>query len=314
MQQVSQQLVSQPEVTATPMVPKTSMMPAGRAAGSHHRNMSQAPANLAGPVVAVNQCSAISSQRDELPIPRIVAIGDQSAGKSTVVSRILNIPLPSGIGPSTRTPLHIASRLGPAKAELSVPEQPLLMAQGDQAGRESWEGSKLRSLGWRRESGRYIKGLLLVDGQWPPGPEVVKTAVCEVTIAVAGEWNLMVDVELRLDWQSDTTPNLDIIDLPGLVLMPVAGQPDDMPQQIQSMVDKYILDKDTLIMCVLSGVDFDRYDSSKSDGDLSRTLVVITKLDFYRSAEEQLCQLRCLQEHPDNLDHTPIDVVVVRHP
>ncbi|PNH05843.1 Dynamin-2 [Tetrabaena socialis] len=165
---------------------------------------------------------------------------------------------------------------------------------------------------------RYVKGLLPVDGRWPPGPEVVKTAVREATDAVAGDRELgrVVDVELRLDWQSDTTPNLDIIDLPGLVAIPLAGQPDDIPQQIESIVNSYISDTNTLVMCVFSGVvDVASFKAIKVaqnfDKNLSRTLVVITKLDMFQSAEEQQ---RCLQKHLDNLrSYKPIDVVLVKN-
>ncbi|PNH01458.1 Dynamin-like protein C12C2.08 [Tetrabaena socialis] len=253
--------------------------------------------------------TSIDRKREQLPIPRIVALGDQSAGKSSVISRLTNIQLPSGDGICTRAPLHINSRQGQTTAaRLSFPENAL------------FDGSKaagLLALGWVLKDRQYVKDLTPADGSWPPKPEAIMEAVTEATNAVAGhdENKGVTDVELRLHWQSKGTSDFDIIDLPGLVINAMGKQPKDIPEQIESIVKKYCTDPDTFIMCICSALtDASNFKAlkvaKKVDSELKRTVVVLTKLDK-ESPEKQEGTLG--RHLVDLIDFCPIDIVLVKN-
>ncbi|KXZ49564.1 hypothetical protein GPECTOR_20g419 [Gonium pectorale] len=273
---------------------------------------------LTGCLDANKALENLGESREKLSTPRIVVVGDQSFGKSTVISRVTNIRLPSSTGICTRAPLRIASRTiidrrggsgDSAKSDSKTKASPLdvdtEMAQLSFAESHisAANVTNLMAHGWQRASGRYVKNLLPANGQWPPAPAVVQAAVQEATTAVAGPTTGVVDAELLLDWRSKSTPNLDVIDLPGLVLRAGPDQDHDVPEKIESMVKRYIEDKKTIIMCVfnahIDAANFRAIELVKGkkaiagapppppgpDPKLERTLVVITKLDQISSLD-----------------------------
>lgn len=50
---------------------------------------------------------------------------------------------------------------------------------------------------------------------------------------------------------SANVPNLTIIDLPGLTRIPVGSQGADIYQVTQKMIQKYIEEENTIILCVI---------------------------------------------------------------
>ena len=58
-------------------------------------------------VSAINRLEQFGVESSELPLPRIVVIGDQSAGKSSVVEAISEIKVPRASGTCTRCPIQI---------------------------------------------------------------------------------------------------------------------------------------------------------------------------------------------------------------
>jgi GTPase SAR1 family protein len=46
-----------------------------------------------------------------LDVPRIVVVGDQSAGKSSIIQRICGVDLPRSEGTCTRCPMEVRPRL-----------------------------------------------------------------------------------------------------------------------------------------------------------------------------------------------------------
>ena len=48
------------------------------------------------------------------------------------------------------------------------------------------------------------------------------------------------DHVLELHLTSPTMPNLDLLDLPGIVTAPVDGEPDDLPEQTRALIDREI--------------------------------------------------------------------------
>jgi GTPase SAR1 family protein len=60
-------------------------------------------------LLALNRLSELGLQNLEIPLPNIVVLGDQSAGKSSVIEAISEITVPRSSGTCTRCPLLIKS-------------------------------------------------------------------------------------------------------------------------------------------------------------------------------------------------------------
>lgn len=61
----------------------------------------------------------------------------------------------------------------------------------------------------------------------------------------------MIDIPIVVHIYSESALNLSLVDLPGLVINKIAGQAEDIPEQIERMVIDYISDPNTIILCVL---------------------------------------------------------------
>ncbi|TKA71917.1 hypothetical protein B0A49_03771 [Cryomyces minteri] len=59
-------------------------------------------------VAAINGLEQLGVETSDLPLPKIVVVGDQSAGKSSVVEAISEIKVPRNSGTCTRAPLQIS--------------------------------------------------------------------------------------------------------------------------------------------------------------------------------------------------------------
>ena len=59
------------------------------------------------------------------------------------------------------------------------------------------------------------------------------------------------DSLIHLEVQSQTVPDLTLIDLPGIARVPVEGQRGDVPEQIKSLIKKYVQKEETIILAVI---------------------------------------------------------------
>lgn len=106
----------------------------------------------------------------------------------------------------------------------------------------------------------------------------------------AGNGVNIVHEEIVVEVYLPTCPDLTIIDLPGLVINKVEGQPEDIREQIENLVYKYCSDENTIIMCV-SPADIDLaadngiYHAKKVDPSMKRILGVLTKSDLGKPEE-----------------------------
>ena len=123
-------------------------------------------------------------------LPRIAVLGSQSAGKSSVLESIVGLDfLPRGDGLVTRRPL-----------ELRLNHQA--------------EGTKP----WA-EFSQEVKGTRYTDFAQ------VRDKIIELTEKVCGSSTNIVDNPIVLNVYSHTCPDLTLIDLPGITLIPIEGQP-----------------------------------------------------------------------------------------
>ena len=126
-------------------------------------------------------------------LPRIAVLGGQSAGKSSVLESIVGLDfLPRGDGLVTRRPL-----------ELRLNHQ--------HEGIKPWAEFSVEKRGVKFTNFREVRDTII-----------------ELTDKVCGQTTNIVDEPIVLNVYSHTCPDLTLVDLPGITLIPIPGQPENI--------------------------------------------------------------------------------------
>ncbi|KAJ6799949.1 dynamin-related protein 4C-like [Iris pallida] len=190
---------------------------------------------------------AIDRLRHLKVMQTIVVVGDQSSGKSSVLESLTGISLPRGQGICTRVPLIMRLQDDPDISE------PCLHLE--------YKDKRVES----SESG-------------------ITAAINAATEEIAGNGKGISSTPLTLVIKKNGVPDLTMVDLPGITRVPVHGQPDNIYEQIATIIKEYITPKESIILNVLSAaVDFPTCESIRMSQQVDRTgertLVVVTKAD-----------------------------------
>lgn len=199
----------------------------------------------------------------EVSLPQIVVMGDQSSGKSSVLQSISGIPFPRGSGLVTRCPLE------------------LRMKKASNAD-ESWSAEV--SIRW--------------DLPQPPEAGAAhdihdlmeKIKIMSELIAQRGK-NGFSHHSVSIKITARDSPDLTLIDLPGIVRTTTAGQDNAVIYQVNEMINQYISLPNTIILAVIpSNQDIATVDilerAIQVDPTGSRTIGVLTKPDLIGPGSE----------------------------
>ncbi|XP_053505844.1 interferon-induced GTP-binding protein Mx1-like [Ictalurus furcatus] len=190
----------------------------------------------------------------DLALPAIAVIGDQSSGKSSVLEALSGVALPRGGGIVTRCPLELKMKKSRQK--------------------DFWHG-KIKYKDIERD---------ITD------PADVERSIRKAQNEIAGALG-MSDELISLEVTSTNAPDLTFIDLPGIVQVPVKGQPEDIGEQIKSLMKKFITKQDTIILVVVPcNVDITTTEAlkmaQKIDLTGERTIGILTKPDLVDKGKE----------------------------
>ena len=199
-------------------------------------------------------------------VPRLVVVGTQSSGKSSLLNGIMAADiLPLGEQMVTRAPLN-----------LQLTHEP--------------DASAMRA-----EFGQFR------DGQWvveesialacpdPTSAQMaqIRRAIESQTEARAGTQKGVSTEPIFLRLFSPHVPNLSLVDLPGLTMtaLTAQGQPKNIKEQIRNMVSSYIAPQRTIILMVCPARSDLEADPAvelcrEHDPNGSRTVGVLTKVDL----------------------------------
>ena len=202
---------------------------------------------------------------EDVNLPSVVVIGDQSTGKSSVLEAISAVQLPRGSEIVTRCALEL--RMKNVKANG-------LCTNSDDGG-DYWRAT----LSYTPPLGKKISHDL-------KKPEEVSKAVEEAQNVLAGKGkNICTDSIIRLEVESPYVPDLTLIDLPGIARVAGEGQKEDIEEQTKSLIKQYIEKEETIILCVIPCTsDIATTEALKlakqADPRRQRTLGVMTKPDL----------------------------------
>lgn len=186
---------------------------------------------------------------DYISLPRIAVLGEQSAGKSSLLESVCGLNfLPRGTGIVTRRPLELRM----VKAPVSEPYFIFPKDRGDHKFTDTSE---------------------------------VKKLIEDLTEEATNHTKAIVDDPITCTVYSKDVPDLTLIDLPGITRNPVQGQPENIEQIVKDLVKNYCANPDTLILCVIpANIDLANSEALKFARHLDtkgeRTIGVLTKLDL----------------------------------
>ncbi|XP_062406578.1 interferon-induced GTP-binding protein Mx2-like isoform X2 [Sardina pilchardus] len=197
----------------------------------------------------------------DLPLPAITVIGDQSSGKSSVLEALSGVALPRGSGIVTRCPLML----------------------------------KLRKL----KGGMQWKAIISYKDTTTEftDPSLVEGYVNEAQNELAGDGVGICDELIILEILSPDVCDLTLIDLPGIARVPVKGQPEDIGDQIKRLILSFIEKSETINLVVVPcNVDIATTEALKMaqevDPEGKRTLAILTKPDLVdRGTEKNILEI-----------------------
>ena len=191
---------------------------------------------------------SVSQLKYKINLPQIICIGAQSSGKSSIIESIIGKDfLPKGSGIVTRRPLILQ-----------------LINQ--------------------KEGEDYCEFFLKPNEKIKDFSKVTKEIISQ-TEKIAGKEKLISDKPIIMKIFSSKLIDLTLVDLPGLVKVPLKGQPDNIDSQIKKIVLDFISNSNSIILAITpSNVDISNSDSLKIarevDPYFTRTLGVISKVDL----------------------------------
>jgi len=197
----------------------------------------------------------------KIDLPQIVVVGSQSSGKSSVLESLVGKSfLPRGTGIVTRAPL-ILQMIRYSKVDR---EAMLKITKNDEI--KSW-ASFLHRPG------------IIYDNF-----DEVRDEIEDRTDFLAGSNKGITHDPIVLKVFT-LLYDLTFVDLPGITKVPVGDQPEDIDEQIQELILKYVQQPNSIILAIVTANTDPSTSESlkiarKMDPEGERTIAVVTKLDL----------------------------------
>lgn len=174
----------------------------------------------------------------DVSLPKVVVVGEESSGKSSVIARLCGMDIfPRARGICTRMPIELnLQNKTTAEMEEFCRENDLRFAEGVAHVRVKTEE---RTSSWL---GRDMISQLR---------EQLELTMNEMVRARNQALSGILNGTLVVEVVSTHLPNMQFVDLPGVVAANRTGEPADLPQKTQRLVDRYIREPHTLIIAVL---------------------------------------------------------------
>lgn len=235
-------------------------------------------------------------------LPSLVLVGDQSSGKSTLMSGIAGISLPQSDGMCTRCPLHIRLAKSPTwKLQISLQQdykfEPRIRHKEfgqwiDQprVTKDFWsttvkDDEHIRmALGWAQvailnHDTNYRQYVPMYRGPLDMEHEKARLEEQERNAVATFSPNTV-----ALHISGPSCPDLSFYDLPGIIKTPKHEEQLYLVRMVENLATKYITDKNAIIMWAVA-MNADPENSStltliRDKGAKNRTVGVMTKADL----------------------------------
>ncbi|KAL8719774.1 MAG: hypothetical protein Q9225_003262 [Loekoesia sp. 1 TL-2023] len=243
----------------------------------------------------------------EIGLPELVIVGDQSAGKSSLLQSLTDIPFPVADGFCTRFPTRIVSRRTPNEADITrisiepdnfdlfkafaLKETPDERAKRLEAyANFAYRSSDVTAADFRDAVDR-AKELMGITALVP----------VEDGMRTASSRNFASDV-LKVEVSGPDRSYFSILDVPGVFQSLTKGLTEKEKIGVRDLVASYMEPKHSVMICVASGNNdlanqaaFDM--ASEHDPQLQRTIGVITKCDITQNKNQALALAQNEEKH-----------------
>ena len=197
-------------------------------------------------------------------LPKLVVVGTQSSGKSSLLNAITGMDiLPVGKSMTTRTPLHL--ELIQSSSETRV------------------EFGRYTDTHWNTEKRIAIQHPSLT----PEQRDCIRNEIELLTNIHAGQGMNISPTPIFIKIYAPCVPNLHLVDLPGLTSVAITerGQPRDIKDQIIQLVQSYIVQPNAILLAVITArpdieADMAMEIVKVADPKGVRTVGILTKLDL----------------------------------
>jgi len=213
-------------------------------------------------VEALGRLQDVTGGEGAFSFPKIITVGNQSAGKSSIIEAIVGKPfLPRGADIVTRCPLRVRlHQTDPKTDEYAIFDY----KNGQETEKRFTDFNEVSNEIDRRTEQKTSK-----------------------TKNISKE-------EIHLDIFSPKYPDLQFVDLPGFTKCPVKNQDEDIEQQIQDLNIPYMEEENTIILAIQDATQdigvseaLKHALSKKIDPEGNRTIGVLTKLDNLHSITDK---------------------------
>ena len=196
---------------------------------------------------------SVSQIKYKINLPQIICVGSQSSGKTSIIESIVGKDfLPKGTGIVTRRPLILQLKNSKEKKDYCI---------------------------FSHKPEEIITDFSLVSDE-----------ITAETNRIAGRNKAISDEPIILKIFSEDLVDLTLVDLPGLVKVPVGDQPENIDLLVRKIVLDYISNPNAIILAITpANIDLATSDSLKLakevDPYYTRTFGVISKLDLVETPE-----------------------------
>lgn len=198
-----------------------------------------------------------SNVDDYIDLPMIAVMGDTSSGKSSLLSNISLVDLPSADSLTTRCPIMLKMHNAASR-------------------------SACVKVSWKETEGAEFAERKIVEENWDSITGAIADAQAHI-IKISGK-EVSRDI-VSVEVYGPHCENLTLIDLPGIVRTAGRQESATLAEDIQGLMNDYLSNTRCVILAVLPcNVDFHNSqilaEARKVDPDTKRTIPVLTKPDL----------------------------------
>lgn len=252
----------------------------------------------------------------DVPLPELVLVGDQSAGKSSVMSGLANLDLPRSEGTCTRCPLHIrvsrnsdwSCRVSLSKeyrydpprdrsiSETDVTEQDPFFPWRKLSANQIFEFKTVHDKGEIEDVLRWAQVAILNDDQrhelYIPGLGAIaqQTDINQAAKETQAKFSPNV---VFLEIKGPELPNLSFYDMPGIFQNPADARDDYLVNVVCNLSMGYIRRQSAIIICSMP---------MNSDAENSFTFGLVRKL---KASDRTIGVLTKADLLPEGGNHSP---------
>ncbi|KAI4136224.1 MAG: hypothetical protein LQ341_005770 [Variospora aurantia] len=242
----------------------------------------------------------------EIDLPELVIVGDQSAGKSSLLQSLTDIPFPVADRLCTRFPTRIVSRRTPKQSgvtKISIEPKVFDWTGTLSAEKVADRAERLEAYSKFGHTSPHLTSDSFKDvvEEAKELMDIKRSTSTEEGLKSTGRRNFSSDV-LKVEISGPDRSYFSILDVPGIFQSLTKDLTSQEKDGVRSMVASYMKPKQSVIICVASGTNdlanqaaFDM--ASQHDPQLERTIGVITKCDITQHKDQILALAQNEEKH-----------------